>query len=292
MTQAAHSAERIAVLTDSCADVPAEEAKRLGIRVVPLHINYENAQYRDRVDIQPEEVYARFSEEIPKTSTPTPAEVMAELDALEAEGYTHVIVVSIASGLSGTYNLMRSVSTGHAHLTCETIDTKSICLGAGLTAIYAAELVQEGMSFDAIVARLHETVNQTHAIFCVDTLDYIYKGGRIGKVTYSVGTAFDIRPVITCDLNNDGIYTTAAKGHGRKASIKKAVSLAKKTLGAAQRYRLAVVHSASPEEFEMVLNMVNEAMPHAERVYTEQISPALVVHAGPGLLGIGVQILD
>lgn len=287
-----HAAERIAVLTDSCADVPAAEVERLGIHVIPLHINYEHAQYRDRVDIQPDEVYARFEEEIPKTSTPTPAEVMETFEGLVAEGYTHVLVATIASGLSHTHDLMRSVAAGYANLTCEVIDTKSIGLGAGMTVIYAAELVQSGMPFAEIVQRLHHTVERTHVFFCVDTLEYLYKGGRIGKVTYSMGTAFDIRPVITCDLENDGIYVTAAKSHGRKASLKKAVSLVKKAVGESQKFRLAVVHGAAPEEAQAVLGMVKDALPHAECVYTEQISPALVVHTGKGLLGVGVQILD
>lgn len=283
--------ERIAILTDSCADVPQDVVAELGIRVIPLHINYEGAQYRDRVDIQPEEVYARFSEEIPKTSTPTPAEVMEAFDGIVAEGFTHVLVVTIASGLSHTHDLMRSVASGYANLTCEVMDTKNIALGAGFSAVYAAELAASGVSFAEVVRRTQAAANQTKVFFCVGTLEYLYKGGRIGKVTYSMGTAFDIRPVITCNLE-DGAYVTAAKSHGRKASLKKAVALAKKAVGNAQRYRLAVVHGAAPEEAEDVLAMVQEALPQAERIYTGQISPALVVHTGPGLLGIGVQVLD
>lgn len=284
------SQQKIAVLTDSCSDVPPSLAQELGMRVVALHINYRDAAYRDRVDIQPDEVYARFAEEIPKTSTPSPSDVAEAFDEFVAAGVTHVIVVSISSGLSATHGLFRSVAAGYPNLAVEVIDTKNIGLGSGLTAIAVARAVQQGASFEEAVREAHRCVGATCAFFCVDTLEYLYKGGRIGKVTYSLGSTLDIRPVITC--NEEGIYVPIAKAHGRKASLKKALSLVKKHVGNAPRYRFAVVHGGAEEEARALLEKAKEALPDAEEVLFEQISPALVVHTGPGLIGIGAQIIE
>ncbi len=282
--------QKIAVITDSCADVPAQVALEYGIRVVPLHINYQNASYRDRVDIQPDEVYARFSEEIPKTSLPSPVEVVQEFDRLVAEGYTHVATISISSGLSGTFDMMRSVAAGYASMQIEVIDTRSIALGAGFSAIAAAQAARDGASFDEVLRAARRAASKTDVFFCVNTLDYLYAGGRIGKVTHSVATAFDIRPIITCDA--EGTYVTCAKAHGRKASLKKTVAVARKALSGSQAYRVAIVHGDAEEEARAIYNRADELFPHAKELYFEQISPALVVHTGPGLLGIGVQRMD
>lgn len=282
--------QKIAVLTDSCSDVPPSLAQELGIRVIALHINYRDAAYRDRVDIQPDEVYARFAEEIPKTSTPSPSDVAEAFDEFVAAGVTHVVVVSISSGLSATHDLFKSVATGYPNLHVEVINTKNIGLGSGLTAIAVARMVQQGFSFDEVVRGARRYAESTCAFFCVDTLEYLYKGGRIGKVTYSLGSTLDIRPVITC--NEEGVYVPVAKAHGRKASLKKALVLAKKHVGTASRYRFAVVHGGAEEEARALLEKAKEALPNAEEILFEQISPALVVHTGPGLIGIGAQIIE
>ena len=282
--------QKIAVVTDSCADVPAETALKYGIRVVPLHINYRNESFHDRVGIQPDQVYARFSEEIPKTSLPSPAEVVQVFDELAEEGYTHVAVISISSGLSGTFDMMRSVAAGYGTMHIEVVDTLSIALGAGFVAIAAAQEACAGSPFSRVIQVAHEAAKKTQVFFCVGTLDYLYAGGRIGKVTHSLGTAFDIRPIITCD--EEGTYVNCAKAHGRKASLKKTIAAAQKALGDSQAYRIAVVHGDAEAEARAIFDRVPELFPHAKETYFEQISPALVVHTGPGLIGIGVQRMD
>lgn len=282
--------QKIAIVTDSCADVPADVAIKYGIRVIPLHINYRAASYRDRVDIQPDEVYARFVEEIPKTSLPAPAEVVAVFDELAAEGYTHVCVVSISSGLSGTFDMMRSVAAGYGSMRIEVVDTRNIALGSGFVAIAAAQAACAGGDFDHVMSEAHAGASSSRVFFCLGTLDYLYAGGRIGRVAHSLGTAFDIRPIITCD--EAGVYVTCAKAHGRKASLKKTVAAAQEALGDSQAYRLAIVHGDAEAEARAIRDRAEELFPHAREVYFEQISPALVVHTGPGLIGIGVQRLD
>ena len=285
--------QRIAVLVDSATDVPASAVERYNVHIVPLHVNYSDGDYLDRVTIQPEEVYARFATEVPKTSTPAPADVMAAFDRIAAEGYTHVVAVTIASGLSGTYELVRSIAAGRADMECAVVDTKSIGIGAGLTALAACEFVDEGMPFALVVKRAREVAERSQVFFCVNTLEYLYKGGRIGAATYAIGSKLDIRPTIKCD--DEGKYVVCAKGHGRKGSLKKTTALAGKVAAAAiaegRTVRLAVAHGDAEAEARAIAAQLHEQFPQAGEVLFGQISPALVVHTGPGLVGIGVSVL-
>lgn len=283
--------ERIAVIADSCTDVPVDFAAEHGVHVIPLHINYEHESYLDRVDIQPEEVYARMPGEIPTTSTPTPAEVSAAFDAVAAEGFTHVVAVTISSGLSATCDLVRSIAAGRADLTTEVVDTKNIGFGAGFSVILAAQLVEAGLSFSEVCARVEAAAKRAQVFFCVDTLDYLRAGGRIGAAAYAIGSRLDVRPIITC--NEEGVYVPVAKAHGRKASLKKTLQLVEKRAlelreQGAQELRLAVVHAAAEDEARGLEAKLREMFPGVDILFG-QLSPALVVHTGPKMIGLGVQ---
>ena len=283
---------KIALVTDSTADTPADILEKYDIHVIPCLINYSDRSYHDRVDIQPEEVYARFEEEVPKTSLPSPGEVDQLFTELEEQGYTHVLGVTIASRLSGTHDLIHSVAVGHSNLTCDIVDTHLIGLGAGMVVAATAKKLGEGASFEEAAAYARKAAENTHMYFCVDTLDYLYKGGRIGKVAYQMGSKFDIRPVITL-VPGDGTYVTAAKAHGRKASLKKAIKLVLEHAEGAEgkSINFAVAHSNAEAEALPVLEKMKDALPESEYVFA-QITPSMVVHTGPGLIGLGIQLLD
>ena len=122
--------------------------------------------------------------------------------------------------------------------------------------------------------------------FCVDTLEYLHKGGRIGNVTYAVGSMLDMRPVITC--NEQGVYVTVSKAKGRRQSLKKAMACAEKFASRFPRCAMAVVNGDAAEEAAAVRSELGERVGHADAWYEGQISPVLVVHTGPGLIGIGI----
>ncbi|MEG0777034.1 MAG: DegV family protein [Raoultibacter sp.] len=282
--------QKIALITDSCTDVPAELSARFHILTAPLTINYQDTTYRDRVEISPEEVYARFDEEIPKTSLPLVSDIDALFNQALAEGCTHALVVTISSGLSGTFDIMGHVAATFPDLKTATIDTKNIGLGAGASVIYAGELIAQGLPFDLIVEKMKKIVVNTHVFFCVDTLEYLYTGGRINKATYQLGSMLNLRPILTC--NEEGVYVPVAKARGRKASLKKTLDLAKASLDGSKQYRVAVVHGDAEAEANEIVKHIRDTFPLATEVFTEQVSPVLVVHTGPGLIGIGTQVLD
>ena len=136
--------ERIAILVDSCTDVPREYRDKYHMYVAPLTIIYKDREYRDGVDIQPEEVFARFSEEIPSTSLPSPSTVENLFRQIKADGYDKVIAVLISSGLSGTYEMISGFGPAPEGLETRYIDTKNIGIGSGFSAIRAGELIEQG----------------------------------------------------------------------------------------------------------------------------------------------------
>ncbi len=281
--------EKIAILVDSCTDVPKEYRDKYKMYVAPLTIIYKDAEYRDGIDIQPEEVFARFAEEIPSTSLPSPSTVEDLFKQIKADGYDKVIAVLISSGLSGTYNMISGFGPSPEGLEARYIDTKNIGIGSGFSAIRAGELIEQGLSFAEVCRGVERAAANTRLFFCVSTLEYLVKGGRIGRVSGMVGTILDLKPVISCD--EDGIYYTVAKARGRKKSLVLALEKAVEFADGAKEYNITVMHGAAQAEADALLASMKERLPNARISFEGQITPALVVHTGPGLIGIGIQRL-
>ena len=281
--------EKIAILVDSGSDVPKEYRDKYKMYVAPLTIIYKDAEYRDGVDIQPEDVFARFSEEIPSTSLPSPATVAAAFKQIKADGYDKVIAVAISSGLSGTFATFASFGPTPEGLETYYVDTKDIGIGSGFSAIRAGELIEAGLPFAEVCRQVEEVARHTKLFFCVSTLEYLVKGGRIGLVAGMLGTVLNLKPVISC--NEDGIYYTVAKARGRGKSLKLALDKAVEFAAGAKAYNITVMHGAAKEEADALLAALKELLPDFGYAVEGQITPALVVHTGPGLIGIGVQRL-
>lgn len=281
--------EKIALLVDSGTDVPQDVMERYGIYMIPLQIIYKERTYTDKVDITPEEVYRRLEEEVPSTSLPDGAQIQKVLEKIKEDGYEKLLIVTISSGLSGTYNVLRLIGQEEEGLEVYVLDTKSIGIGAGLQAIRAAELIDSGLTFEALIAQLKKEIVQNKVLFNVGTLEYLQKGGRIGLVTSIIGTALKLNPTISC--NEDGVYYTVAKSRGRKRSIDKLVEIAEEFIGNHQEFRIAVAQGDAYEEGLQLKAKIEARFPNAKEILFGTISPALVVHTGPGLLGMGIQVI-
>ncbi len=279
--------QKIAILTDSGSDVPYYLAKEMGIFVVPLQVNYKDKSYRDGVDIDADTMYKRLKEEIPTTSLPLGEDVDAQLNAIYAQGYTHILAVVLSSGLSGTHNLLKLMSK-EAKLPMEVIDTKNIGIGSGLSVVKCAKYVSEGMSWEDLLVKVQETILKTRVFFVLDTLEYLQKGGRIGKVSALIGYALDLRPIITCD--KEGIYTTVAKARGRKVSVNRCLEMALEFAGDAQHITIGLAHGNALEEVLKLKELIENKLADRVTVFIGQVSPALGVHTGPGLIGMGIQV--
>lgn len=286
------SPQKIALLTDSCADLSPRLAAENNIYIVPLRILCDDGEYSDGVDIRNVDIYRRLqSGELPRTSLPSGEAIGAVFEKIAEAGYDGVIAVMLSSGLSGTYNLMRLMGSECKNLTVAVFDSVSGSLGMGLTVLQLAEDIRSGMDWETLTTRrAPQLIANTHPFFSVDTLEYLQKGGRIGKVTATAGTLLQIKPVIT--FAPDGQLQSIAKVRGRNQVIDKLVSMAVKSCGAHRRYNLAVAHGGAPAEMETVRQKLTAALPNYDHLWDGEIDGTLSVYIGDGVLGAAVQVLD
>ncbi|MBC9824931.1 DegV family protein [Carnobacterium inhibens] len=284
--------QKIGFLVDSGSDVPLETINKANMKVIPLKIIYSNKEYTDKVDIHAQDVYDRLEQEIPKTSLPSGEVISEMLQEFKDEGYEKVIAVTISSGLSGTNNMVRLMAENVDGLDVFTLDTKNIGIGSGFLAIKAAEYVEKDLEWNTIKEKLQADVKKSKIFFHVPTLEYLQKGGRIGLVSSILGNVLNLKPVISC--NDNGIYHTVAKVRGNKKSIQRAIDLAAEFAGNAKKYHLAIAFGGKTAEVqvEAIRVELKKKLPNFVKIFEDQISPALGVHTGPGLIGIGVQIIE
>lgn len=273
---------KIAIVSDSTSDLTPGIIEKYNIRILPLRVIYSNGEYKDRVDITPEEIYERFKYEIPSTSLPSPQDTVELFDRLKQEGYTHVIVVTISSGISGTMNMIRNVAESYEGLIFEIIDSKSLTYGAGFSIIEGAKELEATKNFENTVKRIRAVLEKTKVYYVVSTLEYLRKGGRIGKVEGTIGELLNIKPIIS--INEDGVYYSYKKVRGRSRSIDELFEIIKDKAKETP-VNVAVAHGDAHDEALGLLKRVRELKNISETVFT-QISPVLVVHTGPGLIGI------
>lgn len=275
-------ATKIAILTDSACDLEPEIIKEYGIEVLPLHILYHDREYRDRVDIDPQEVYDSLEQEVPKTSLPSPAEIMNVFNRLREQKVTHVLALHISSGLSGTCEAVASIAQEFKDMVIEVIDSKTLSMGLGFSVLEAARESRRTVDFEQVVATAKRVMAQAKVFYVLSTLEYLKKGGRIGYVAGTIGELLNLKPIIS--VNEEGKYFTYSKVRGREQSLKKLSDVLKdhvhETLS-----NVAIVHGGSEPEAR-VLEKIAREHPNIKEVFFGQISPALGVHTGPGLVGV------
>ena len=247
--------DKVAVLTDSGCDVPQNFREKYNIFMLPLRVMYPEKDYEDGVNIDPMMVYRRFPDEYPSTSTPSLAEVQDIFDEIREAGYEKIIAVTISSGLSGTFNTIRLAAEQQDEMEIFVFDTKNISVASGIWAIWAATKLENGWSFEEVKTGLQNKVYDSKVMFYMDTLKYLKKGGRIGKVTSVVGEVLSLKPIISC--NEDGIYYTVIVGHGD-----------------------------ANEEAGRMLELVETQLTSKEILFVKQINATLAINTGPGLVGL------
>lgn len=285
---------KIALLTDSSADLRWESARENNIFFVPLRILCRDGEYLDGVNIGGQDVYRRLHNgELPQTSLPRVEDFSAKLNEIFSLGYDGVIAVMLSSGLSGTYNLARIVAEecreqGYA---MRVFDSLSGALGQGMTVLQLAEDIKNGMGWEELTERrTPRLIANTFPFFSVDTLEYLQKGGRIGKISAMAGTMLQIKPIIT--FASDGQLQSVAKVRGRQQVIRKLAEFAAKHGSGHRRYNLAVANGGAPQEMESVRQLLTEALPDYDHIWDGEIDGTLSVYIGDGVLGAAVQVLD
>ena len=283
---------KIALLTDSCADLSQQRAEENRIHIVPLRIRCADGEYRDGVDITAADVYRRLRcGELLKTSPPVGEEVNGIFDRLAAEGYDGVIAVMLSGGLSGTYNMVRLLGEERKDLEVRVYDSVSGSLGVGITMLQLAEDLRGGASWRELTRkRVPQLIQNTFPFFSVDTLEYLQKGGRIGKITAVAGTMLQIKPILT--FAQDGQLQSIAKVRGRKQVQDRLIDMVVAACGSHKKYNLAVANGGAPEEMAELKAKLKQALPNYDHIWEGELDGTLSVYIGDGVLGAAVQTLD
>lgn len=219
--------EKIAIVTDSCGDVPQEYIDKYNIYVLPIVVQCYDGEFRDGIDICAEDVYEKQKTEVLKTASPTGKDILETFERIYQDGYTKAIVVLLSSGLSGTVNEVRLLAQAQENLEIEVVDSKSGSIGYGVTAITLAYYRNQGMFFESLKQKAQQLVLDTHVFFSIDTLEHLQKGGRIGKATAFVGSALKIKPILSFN-REDGQIEVPAKVRGNKKVPSKLIELVSK----------------------------------------------------------------
>lgn len=284
--------EKIAIITDSCADVAPEYRERYDIFVLPMVVQCEDKEYRDGIDITAEDVYRMQKDQVLRTASPTGSDVMDAFAEVKEKGYTHAIIILLASGLSGTCNSVRLLASGEEELKVEVLDGKSGSIGYGAVAIALAQYRDNGMSFAELIQKAKQMIEDSYVFFSIDSLDHLERGGRIGKATAFVGNLMKIKPVLSFD-KEQGEIMVPAKVRGAKAVPGKLVSLVDRLLEEhpGRDFLLVVADGAMNQERDALEQELKERYPEMKECIRARIGAALSTYLGPGLLGAGILFL-
>lgn len=275
--------QKIALIADTTGDIPQEILEKYNINVLCFRIIYKDREYRDKIEITAKQVYDGFKNEIPTSSMPALQDMEDLYDRLEREGYTHAIAVTLSSGLSGIYNGLRLVSEEHPKIKSFIYDSKNISLGEGVLIIKCAEMLEKGKTFEQIVEALPEIRSRVHTFFIVNTLEYLIKGGRIGKVSGTIGQLLNLKPIISVDM--DGKYYTYYKARGKNQALNKMLEISKE-FTKNKKCEVFMMHGNGEEDTLKLMEHVKELPNVQSIIYGGCISPVSGVHSGPGLVGI------
>lgn len=280
--------EKIALITDSASDINSELIKKYNINVLPFKIIFSDKEYKDGVDITPSMLYERLPNEIPTTSLPSISEFTQLLENLKSEGYTHAIIITISSCFSGTFNAARLASESVSGINTFVFDSLTLTMSEGAMVLESANLIEKGKSFDEIVDFLSTIRQKIDVFFTLDTLTYLKKGGRIGKVSGTIAEALNIKPIIT--IKDDGFHTFA-KVRGIKQSISRLSNILNEYLSKG-KCKVWIMNGDAPDKADLLYNAIKDSDNLIECTLGGMIGPALGVNTGPGLVGFIVEMVE
>lgn len=282
-----------AIVTDSTADLPLEVLRRFDIKMVPLHVSYEGNDWRDGVDIKPDDyldVLARC-DELPKSSQPAPADWLAAYEGLVGEGYRQILSLHLPAAVSGTVETARAcaaeVERAHPGVRIEVIDTYTASIGEGVDVLSCALLREAGGTFDEAVARVKDIRPTQRFFFVPDTLDNLVKGGRLSRLAGMAASMLDIKPIIeTTDVCG---MVVPAKVRGMRKALARVADLLERRMrevGPLAFFRLDAHASAGTRELleRLVVEPLERA--GAKCLGTATIGPVIATHIGLGATGI------
>ena len=274
----------VRIVTDSTSDLPREAAEALGITVVPLNVHFGMEVFKDQVDLSADDFYRRLvtDDELPKTSQPSIGDFVAAYESIgrDADG---IVSVHVSERVSGTINSARQAAL-QADVACpiEVQDTLQASMGIGMVAIEAATMAAGGADVAQVASAAKDAISRCQCFALLDTLEYLEKGGRIGKAQAMLGTLLRVRPLI---IVKDGEVHQLAKERTHRKAIARLVQTAREF---SPLDRMAVLYSTTRDDAQEIADDLADLMVDGEPPMVVQFGPALGTYVGPNSVGIGL----
>ena len=274
--------ENTAVVLDSTADFPDAQIRYPNMRVVPLYVRFGEESFRDYVELDPHDFYRRLrtAQELPTTSQPTPQDFISTYNALSA--YERIYSLHISSKLSGTFQSASLAATEVGGDRIHLVDTESVSVGIGMLAIAIQELLVRGTTDEEIeaLAALHR--GRAGLLFTVDTLEFLAKGGRIGRARALMGSLLNVKPILSIEAG-EVVPVTRVRGRAKAFEEFRRRFEAATTDGPG--LGVGIAHADAEEAVEQLRAVVLASRPRAEIKLVSSLGAVVGTHAGPGTVG-------
>jgi DegV family protein with EDD domain len=273
----------VGIVTDSVADLSPKLIKELGVSVVPLSVRFGDKVYRDGIDLTPDQFYERLrtSKVFPNTSVPSPADFLKVFDKVAKET-DEILAILVSARLSATYEVARqSVAMMKHKCRVELLDSETATMTEGFIVMKAAQAAKEGAKIEEVIEVARKTIPRVDFRAAFNTLEYLRRGGRIGRAQAFLASMLRVNPIISL---KDGLVEPAGRARSRVKAIDHLYEFA---ASYAKIEEMAVEDTACPEEAEALRERLGAIFPK-ERIYRSRMTPAIGTHTGPGLLLVAV----
>ena len=276
------TAENTAIVVDSTADFPEAPERFPNWRVVPLYVRFGDESFRDYVELTPDQFYARLraAPETPSTSQPTPGDFLAAYE--ELAGYERILSLHIAGKLSGTIESARAAARELGGDRVRAIDSESASAAIAMLGLAIQRRLERGTTDEEVDALVERFRGEAGLLFTVDTLEYLARGGRIGRARAWAGELLNIKPILSI-ADGEVLPVKRVRGN-RKAFLEFASAFEADTVDRST-LRVGIAHAEAPEKAEALRKLVRDKRPAAEIEVVTTLGPVVGAHAGPGTVG-------
>lgn len=275
---------KIAVITDSSCNLNMDYIeKHENLEMVPLMISYDGEFYRDLVEVDYNTVYSKLDQTKVTSSIPSREDFESAVKKLMKAGYTDIIVISISSGLSGTFNSFNTAAKDFKNVNIHMYDSKTLSMALGYIVKKAITGIEDKKSVPRIIADLNQLrFEDSVALFTVETLKYLRQGGRIGKVEGTIGDLLNVKPVIF--VNDEGVYETKSKGFGINRTLVSMRNDIKEKFGD-ESIDVTIHYGNNTERAEKLKSKIENNF-NINTIDLVQLTPVLGIHTGPNMFAI------
>jgi DegV family protein with EDD domain len=276
------TAQNTAIVVDSTADFPEAPQRFANWRVVPLYVRFGDESYKDYVELEPAVFYARLrtAAEMPSTSQPTPGDFLAVYE--ELAGYERILSLHIAGKLSGTIESARAAARLLGDDRVRTLDSQSASASIAMLGLAIQRRLDRGTTDDEVDELVERYRQEAGLLFTVDTLEYLARGGRIGRARAWAGELLNIKPILTI---KDGEVVPVKRVRGNRKAFLEFESAFTGSTGDVASLRVGIAHAEALERVEALSELVRRTRPAANLEIVTTLGPVVGAHAGPGTVG-------